>query len=181
MTLMILGLAFWVLAHVFKRVMPEQRAQMGNAGRAIVTVAILGGLALIILGYRSADFVAVWNPPGFLTHINNLAMLGAVFLFGMSATTGRLRGKMRHPQLWAVTVWAAAHLLVNGDLASIVLFGTMLIWAQGEMVLINKAGPWARPAPGAAKKDIVLVVITLVVYVLISVIHIWLGVSPFGG
>ncbi|KMK66352.1 NnrU family protein [Puniceibacterium sp. IMCC21224] len=181
MSLLIIGLALWVLAHFFKRLMPAQRAKMGNAGKGGVAAVILVSLVLIILGYRAAEFVVVWSPPGFLTHLNNLMMLGAVFLYGMSATTGRLRGKLRHPQLLAVTVWAVAHLLVNGDLASIALFGTMLIWAQAEIALINRAEPWRRPEPGPAKKDIILVVITLVMFGLIAAIHTWLGVSPFGG
>ena len=108
-------------------------------------------------------------------------MLGAVFLYGMSATTGRLRGKMRHPQLTAVKVWAVAHLLVNGDLASIVLFGSMLAWAVVEVIVINRSETWDRPKPGPAKKDLVLVIITLVMFVVITAIHSWLGVNPFGG
>ena len=153
---------------------------MGDAGRGVVTVLILISLALMIWGYRGAEFIYVWAPPSFLTHVNNLLMLAAIFVFGMSATTGRLRGKMRHPQLTAVKIWAVAHLLVNGDLASIVLFGGMLAWAVAEVIVINKSEEWVRPEPGEAKKDIVLVVITIVVYIVVSLIHLWLGVSPFG-
>ena len=154
---------------------------MGDAGRGVVTVLILISLGLMIWGYRGAEFIYVWAPPSFLTHVNNLLMLAAIFVFGMSATTGRLRGKMRHPQLTAVKIWAVAHLLVNGDLASIVLFGGMLAWAVAEVIVINKSEEWVRPEPGEAKKDIVLVVITIVVYIVVSLIHLWLGVSPFGG
>jgi len=180
--ILVLGLLLWTAAHFFKRVAPERRAAMGDAGRGVVTVLILVSVGLMIWGYRGSEFIYVWAPPSFLTHVNNLLMLVAIFVFGMSATTGRLRGKMRHPQLTAVKIWAVAHLLVNGDLASIILFGGMLAWAVAEVVLINKAVPvWDRPQPGEAKKDIVLVVITLVVYIVVSLIHIWLGVSPFGG
>jgi uncharacterized membrane protein len=99
----------------------------------------------------------------------------------MSATTGRLRGKMRHPQLAAVKAWAFAHLLVNGDLASIILFGGLLAWAVGTVILINRAQEWVRPAPGDKKKDVLLVVITLVTFTITALIHLALGVSPFGG
>jgi uncharacterized membrane protein len=180
--LLVLGLLIWVGAHIFKRVAPEQRAAMGDKGKGVVAVALFISLGLMIWGYRGAEFINVWYPPSFLTHINNLLMLVAIFIFGMSATTGRLRGKMRHPQLTAVKIWAVAHLLVNGDLASIILFGGMLAWAVLEVILINKAVPvWDRPQPGEAKRDIILVVITLVVYVVVALIHMWLGVSPFGG
>ena len=182
MGLLVLGLLIWTGAHIFKRVMPEQRAAMGDAGRGVVAVALLVSLGLMIWGYRGAEFIPVWYPPAFMVHINNLLMLIAVFVFGMSATTGRLRGKMRHPQLTAVKIWAIAHLLVNGDLASIILFGGLLAWAVLEVILINRAEPvWDRPQPGEAKKDVLLVVITLVMYAAISAIHVGLGVWPFPG
>ena len=181
MTLLILGVVLWTLAHYFKRLMPAQRAAMGEKGKGVVAIAIIVGLLMMIFGYRWAEFIHVWSPPSFLTHINNLLMLVAFFLFGMSATTGRLRGKMRHPQLAAVKVWAVAHLLVNGDLASIILFGGMLAWAVGSVILINRAGPWDRPATGDAKKDKLLIIITLVTFTGAALIHLFLGVSPFGG
>lgn len=182
MILLILGLILWTAAHYFKRLAPDMRAGLGDAGKGGVAVAIVLSLVLMIIGYRGAAFIPVWSPPAFMIHINNLLMLVAFFLYGLSATTGRLRGKMRHPQLTAVKVWAVAHLLVNGDLASIILFGGMLAWAVGSVILINRAQPvWDRLSPGAAKKDILLVVITLVMFSVVAAIHIWLGVWPFPG
>lgn len=179
--LLLLGLILWIAAHYFKRLAPEARARMGDPGKGVVAVGIGLGLLAIILGYRWADFIPVWSPPAFATHINNLLMILAVFIFGMSATTGRLRGRMRYPQLMAVVIWAVAHLLVNGDLASILLFGGMLAWALGSMALINRAEVWDRPEPGPAKNDIKLLVITVVVFSVIAGVHILLGVWPFGG
>lgn len=181
MTLLIVGLILWIAAHYFKRLMPAQRAAMGNAGKGIVALGVVASLVLMIIGYRAADFIPVWSPPSFFGHINNLLMLVAFFVYGMSATTGSLRGKMRHPQLTAVKIWAVAHLLANGDLASIILFGGMFIWAIGSVILINRSEEWTRPAPGDPKKNILLIVITLVLYAIVSGIHIWLGVNPFGG
>lgn len=181
MPLLILGVILWSLAHFYKRLMPAHRAGMGDKGKGLVAAAIGISILLMIFGYRGAEFVSVWSPPAFFTHINNLLMLGAFFLFGMSATTGRLRGKMRHPQLAAVKVWATAHLLVNGDLASIILFGGLLIWAILSVVLINRSQDWVRPEPGDAKKDKLLVIITFVSFIIVATIHVLLGVSPFGG
>lgn len=181
MFLLIAGLILWSLAHFFKRAMPERRAAMGEAGRGIVTVALVLALIAMVLGYRWAEFIPLWYPPAFLVHVNNLLMLIAVFVFGMSATTGRLRGKMRHPQLTAVKIWAIAHLLVNGDLASVILFGGLFAWALAEVIVINRSEDWVRPAPGEAKKDVLLVVITLVAFGAMTAIHAWLGVWPFPG
>lgn len=181
MILLTLGVILWAAAHYFKRVAPDARARMGAKGKGLIAVAIVVSLLLMIFGYRGAEFIPLWTPPNWTVHLNNLLMVVALFIYGMSATTGRLRGKMRHPQLTAVKIWAVAHLLVNGDLASVILFGGLLAWAVGSVILINRAGPWVRPKPGDAKKDILLVVITLVMFVVITAIHAWLGVWPFPG
>jgi uncharacterized membrane protein len=183
MTLLIAGMILWSAAHYFKRLVPGTRTRMGNAGKGIVALAIVGSLILIIIGYRSADIVTIWTPPAFLTGINNLAMIFALWVYGSSAAKGAKAWpayKTRHPQLLAVKIWAAAHLLVNGDLASIVLFGGMLAWAVGSVILINRAEPaWTAPAPAGRATYIRLAVISLVMLVVISAIHIWLGVNPF--
>ena len=82
--------------------------------------------------------------------------------------------------LTGVKVWAVAHLLVNGDLASIVLFGSMLAWAVASVILINKSETWERPEPGDAKGDVKLAIISLAVYGIMIGVHTWLGVPPFG-
>ncbi|PWG17621.1 NnrU family protein [Salibaculum griseiflavum] len=181
MTLLIIGILLWVGAHMFKRLAPEARARMGDKGKGLVALALLASIVLMVIGYRGAAFVNVWYPPSFMVHINNLLMLIAFFVFGLSATTGSLRGRLRHPQLLAVKIWAVAHLLVNGDLASIVLFGSMLIWAGSEVAVINRAESWERPAPGDPKRNLLLVVITVVTFAITAAIHAWLGVWPFPG
>ena len=161
-------------AQAASSILSDDIQRLENAG---ITVVSAGGN-----GYRGTEFIYVWSPPSFMVHINNRLMLIAVFVFGMSATTGRLRGKMRHPQLVSVKIWAVAHLLVNGDLAGIILFTGMLAWAVWEVILINRAEPeWVRPEPGEAKKDILLVVITLVAFGIMTGLHAWLGVWPFPG
>ena len=181
MTLLILCLLLWYQAHFFKRLAPARHAALGDRSKKIVAVLIVISVVVMIFGYRMADFIPIWTPLAFLTGINNLLMLAAFFLIGMSATKGRLKGWMRHPMLLAVKVWALAHLMVNGDLASIVLFGGMLAWAVVSVILINRAEPeYVRPEPGPASKDILLVVISIVTFVIATVIHLALGVNPFG-
>ncbi len=181
MAYLIAGLILWSVAHLFKRVAPDLRTRMGNAGKGLVALGVVAGLILMVVGYRQAVFIHVWAPPAWTVHVNNLMMLGAVFLYGMSATKGRLRGAIRHPQLTAVKVWAVAHLLVNGDLASLILFGGLLGWAVLEVVVINMAEEWDRPQPGEARRDILLVIITLVLFFAMTFVHNWLGVWPFPG
>ena len=181
--LLILGLALWTAAHFFKRLMPEQRAAMGDAGKGVVAVGIVLGLVLMILGYRWTDYVHVWSPPAFLTHVNNTLMILAFWVYGSSMAKGAKvwpANKIRHPQLTAVKIWALAHLLVNGDLAAVVLFGGLLAWAVGEVILINRADPdWTPPGTAGTATKVRLLVITVVLYGAVAAIHIWLGYWPF--
>lgn len=181
MTVLILGLALWWGAHLFKRLAPARRAGMGDKGKGLVTVLVLASVVLMVIGYRAAGFVAIWEPPGFLVHVNNLLMLLAFYLYAASGMKTGVTRLIRHPQLTAVKTWAVAHLLVNGDLASIILFGGLLAWAVVSVIVINRSEPaWVRPAPAPAKKEVMAVVGTIVVVVIVMLIHNWLGVPPWG-
>ncbi len=182
MLILTLGVAVWAYSHLMKRVTPGFRAGLGdNTGRLVATVLSFVAIALMIYGYRSADVVQLWQPPVFMRHINNMLMLIAVIMLNMGRYPGVLRTKMRHPMLGAVKVWALAHLLVNGDLASVILFGGMLAWAVVDMIMINKMNPpWQRPAAGPVVNDAIYIALSLVLFGVIGYIHIWLGYNPFG-
>ena len=181
MTLLVMGNILWVIAHSFKRVLPNLRNSLGNAGKGAVAVSLIFALVLIITGYRSAEYVVVWTPPNFLVHINNILMVTAIFVFALGHTRGRLRGRLRHPMLASVKIWAVAHLLVNGDLESLIVFGSMLAWAALAVVLINRSETRIAPKPGTAKRDIVLVFMVVFIFLLISAFHWFFGVWPFPG
>lgn len=181
MTLLILGLVLWWGAHLLKRLAPELRARIGEKGRGIISIVLLASVALMVLGYRSAEVIDVWYPPTFMTHFNNALMILAFYFFAASGMKTAITRKVRHPQLTGVKTWAIAHLLVNGDLASIVLFGGLLAWAVVSVILINRAQPeWTRPAPVAGSREIMAIVGTIVVTGLAMVVHNWLGVQPWG-
>jgi uncharacterized membrane protein len=186
MTLLIAGVALWWLAHLFRRIAPGARAALGERpGKAVVAAVLVLALVLMVIGYRRAAFEPVWDPPGWGLHLNNLLMLVAVILLGMGQSKGRMRAWLRHPMLTGVAVWAVAHLIVpaNGDLASLILFGGIGVWALAEMLVVNAAtGAWTRPAPGPAAGDVRLLAISVAVFAAIALIH-WfvLGVRPFPG
>jgi len=183
MTLLIVGVLLWAGAHYFKRLAPDARAKLGERGKGLVAIAIFAALVLMILGYRSAEFTPVWTPPAFMVHINNTLMIIAFWVFGSSAAKGAKAwpaDKIRHPQLMAVKIWATAHLLTNGDLASIILFGGLLAWAVREAMLINRAEPeWTAPEPAGRTTYLRLLVISLVLYGIVAAVHAALGVWPF--
>ncbi len=182
MLLLILGLLLWAGSHLMKRLTPGLRARLGDGpGRGMVALLSFLAIYLMFTGYRSADLIVVWSPPLFLRHINNLLMLIAVILFNMGLSRGVLPTVMRHPMLTAVKIWAVAHLLVNGDLASIILFGAMLGWAVAEVIVINRATPaWLRPAKGPVVNDVIYGALSLVLFGAIAWVHAWMGYPPLG-
>lgn len=182
MTLLILGVLLWCAAHFFKRLAPGLRARMGDPAKGLVAVLSLAAIVLMVLGFRSAPETMMWELGSWAVPVNNSLMIFAVILFGAGNSKSRLRAKLRHPMLLGVMVWSLAHLLVNGDLSSLVLFGGLGLWALISRALINRAEPAPEPfAGGSVKGDIRLVVIALVLYAVITAIHTWLGVWPFGG
>ena len=179
---LILGLALWIGAHFFKRIAPGVRVGLGDKGKLLVTVLSLAGVVLMVVGYRAAEWVSLYTPLPGMGHANNTLMLVSLFLFGVGGTKGTLYPKMRHPMLWGVVVWSVAHLLVNGDQASLVLFGGMGVWAFAEMVLINRAEGWVPPTNGRGLKgDAMNLVGTIVLLGVIALIHGWLGHPVFMG
>ena len=175
---LVLGLLLWVGAHFFKRVLPRQRAAMGRAGRGVVAVLIVAGIVLMVIGYGAADFVYLYELPRWGWHANNLLMLSAIFLVDVGRAGGVVGTKIRHPMLLGAVVWVVAHLLVNGDLASLVLFGGLGLWALAEMAIISRFdGPWTPPPRGPVAKDAKVMAIAVVIYAVIVSIHYWLGYS----
>jgi len=187
MNLLIAGLVLWTVAHFFKRLAPEARAAMTEKlgegpARGIMGLILLASVAMMVVGFRAAPVEIAYETPSWTRHANNALMLIAVALLGMGSSKGRARTWLRHPMLTGVLVWSFAHLLVNGDVASIVLFSGLAAWALVAMVLINlQEGAWDKPAPGPASGDIKWLVISAVVFAVIAGLHIWIGPSPFGG
>lgn len=184
MILLVLGVVLWWAAHLLKRLAPGVRAAMGEGpGKGAVAVALVLSIVLMTIGYQRAEPVFLWALGDWTWHLNNLLMVFAVALLGAGRSRGRARSLLRHPMLTGVVVWAVAHLLVNGDLASLVLFGGLGAWALVHMQLINaQSGPWVRPEPGPISGDLRLLVIALVLYAAILAAHWFLfGVKPFPG
>lgn len=180
MLFLVLGVLIWAYSHLMKRVTPGFRASLGDGpGKGVAAALSLLALYLMITGYRAADVIPVWTPPPFMWHINNTLMMIAVILVNLQANRGTMRTYLRHPMLTAVKTWALAHLLVNGDLASIILFGGMMAWAVVDVILINRMEkPWVRPARGPLINDAIYVGLSILLYAAIVWVHTWLGYSP---
>lgn len=180
MLILILGVALWWAAHLAKRLAPDLRDRLGRSG---ITGLLLVSVLMMIVGYRVSDGPYWWGASAPLKGINNLLVLAAFYLFAADGMKTRITARLRHPQLTAIALWAGAHLLVNGDLPSFILFGGLLAWALVEMVVINRAQPvWTPPAgPFPARKELMAAVGAVLVLLVVGLIHRWLGYNPFGG
>ena len=181
MLLLVLGVVLWWAAHLFKRLAPDARATMGDKGKGLIALALLASIVLMILGYRMADGAFFWGRHPATVGINNLIMIFALYFTSPGPKKGALFYKMRHPMLFGFLLWAVAHLLVNGDVESFVLFGGLGLWAVVEMLVINRAEPsWTPPAKGPIRNDIIFLVASVVLLGVIGYIHGLLGPVPFG-
>jgi uncharacterized membrane protein len=142
-------------------------------------VKSLAGLVLIAWGfaaYRKAGLIEVWEPlvPASvltaLKHLTLALMLPAVILVVASYIRGRIYMALKHPMLAGIKLWAAAHLLANGDLGSIILFGSFLGWALFDRIsLKRRTDPGAPPIPvGGLGNDVIAVVVGLIAYLALA-------------
>ena len=190
MTLLIVGLVLFLGIHSVSIVAPAWRdtqlAQRGEgAWKGLYSVVAALGLGLIIYGYvlaRQAPIV-LYTPPAALRHAALVLLLPVFVLLFAAYLPGRIRTAAKHPMLLATKLWAAAHLLANGNLADVLLFGGFLAWAVADRISLKRRP--ARVVPGAPPRpanDAIAVVGGLVVYAIVARwVHTWLvGVAPLG-
>ena len=186
MIVLLLGLLLWWGAHLMKRLAPARRAEiaarMGDRSKGLFAGLLVLSVVLMTIGYKLADGPVWWGRTPAMTGINNLLVLVAFYLFAASGMKTRVTRLTRHPQLIGFSLWAVAHLLVNGDLPSVVLFGGLLLWALVEMAVISRqSGPFVPPPPAPVGKEIGAAVGAVLVMVVVGLIHGWVGPWPFGG
>jgi uncharacterized membrane protein len=174
---MILGLALFLGVHTLTTRRDLRASFIGSMGEggykigyALLSVA---GLALIVWGfahYRAGGMINVWYPPKFAKHITVALMLPAVILVVASYIRGRIYTALQHPMLAGVKLWAAAHLLANGDLGSIILFGSFLAWAVFDRIsLKRRTDAGAPPIPvGGVGNDLIAVAVGFVAYLALA-------------
>jgi uncharacterized membrane protein len=186
MLILVLGLILFLGIHSVRIFAPawrdERAAAMGQGWRGLYSLISAAGLALIIWGYGPAwaSATVFYEPPIWMKHLAALLMLFAsIAIMVYAVPAGRLKPILKHPMLLAVKIWALAHLIANGDLASILLFGGFLVWAVLDRISVKRRGV-AAPAPGPVRNDAIAVVAGVVLYALfVGGLHLWLfGVSP---
>lgn len=179
LAVLILGLVLLLGTHIFTSRRKARAQLISSVGegsyKILYSLFSLAGLALIVWGfasYRSAGMIDVWehlvpvNVMRMLRHITLALMLPAVILVVASYIRGRIFTTLKHPMLAGIKLWAVGHLLANGDLGSIILFGSFLAWAVYDRISLKyRADSGAPPIPvGGITNDLIAVVVGFVAY-----------------
>ncbi len=191
MSLLIIGLIIFLGSHscrIFAE--PWRNHMIDRLGevkwKGLYTIVSLIGLVIVVIGYGQArqNPIVIWQPPIYLMHIAILLNLVAfIFLAASFSTNNAIRLKLKHPMILGVKVWALAHLLANGTLADLVLFGSFLLWSVLDFRSARKR-PILMPqkAVVSTKATIIVIVSGIVVWAaFVFGLHQYLiGVSPLG-
>jgi uncharacterized membrane protein len=191
MGLLIVGLVLFIGAHVFVTLRGARSAVIARIGewpyKAIMALVSLVGLIVIGFGfgeYRATGWVDVWSPPRWTFYITQVLMWPASICVVAAYSRGNIWRSLKHPMLVGVKTWAVAHLISNGDLGSIVLFGSILAWAVYDRITLKRrADPGAPPIPvGGKRNDIIALVVGTILYLLLGLAFhpLVVGIPVFG-
>ena len=176
MALLMAGVGLWVLAHLFKRIAPATRERVGPAGRGIVAIALVAAIILMVLGYGGDKGAVLWTASPACMQLSHALSFFAVYLMAASVGKTWINAKVAHPQLTAVKSWSVGHLLINGDVASVILFGGLLAWAAVSVIIINRQdGKPMQVVSVNPLKEVVTAVGAILAFGAIAFVHIALG------
>tara|TARA_B100000900_G_scaffold386312_1_gene376686 strand:+ start:547 stop:990 length:444 start_codon:yes stop_codon:yes gene_type:complete len=147
-----------------------------------MALLLLASVVLMTLGYQQASTTVWWGRQTAWVGANNVLVYPGFYWIAGSQVGAPVAREIRHPQLAAVKLWALAHLLVNGDSASLLLFGCLLVWAVLEVVIINKQDGKPRlskPQP-SQPREFAAIAITLLIYGVAAYLHGLLGYPVHG-
>jgi uncharacterized membrane protein len=173
LAILILGLIVFIVPHVLVTQREVRASMIGRVGEGTYTLlfslASIIGVVLIGWGfarYRATGWVDIWYPPAWTRHITVALVWPAIILVVAAYIPGNIKRTLKHPMLAGVKLWAFAHLLSNGDLGSIVLFGSILAWAVYDRIsLKRRTDPGAPPIPvGGVRNDVIAIVVGTLVY-----------------
>ena len=191
MGVMPIGLVLFFGAHVFVTLRGPRAALIARIGewpyKGLMSVVSLVGLVLIGYGfgqYRASGWIDIWYPPRWTYYVTQILMWPASICVVAAYSRGNIWRALKHPMLVGVKTWAVAHLISNGDLGSIVLFGSFLAWAVYDRITLKRrTDPGAPPIPvGGHRNDVIALVVGTLLYLALGLIFhpIVVGVPVFG-
>ena len=189
LAIMIVGLAVFFGAHTFTTMRRQRAALIARTGEvpykvvySLVSLLAIGLVAYGFARYRAAGMIDVWDPPRWLRHVNNLLLWPAFVCIAAAYIPGDIKRVLKHPMLVGIKLWAFGHLLANGDLGSIILFGSFLAWAVYDRITLKRRTDPGAPDFGLGGRDCdtLAVIVGTVLYVAVGWFHpYFVGVPAF--
>jgi uncharacterized membrane protein len=190
MVLLVIGLVIFLGVHSVAIFAPQARARVcvrlgESLWKGMYAIVSLIGFVLTVYGFGLArqSPVVLYTLPHWLRYGTFLFMLPVFPLLLAAYLPGRIKTAVKHPMLAAVKFWAFGHLLANGMLADVLLFGGFLAWAVVDRISLKRRAPQAiKTAPATPLNDLIAIVLGVALYVVfIGWAHVRLfGVSPLG-
>jgi uncharacterized membrane protein len=190
--ILVLGLAVFIGVHLVTTRRDYRAALIARFGegpyKALYSVLSIVGVVLIGWGfarYRAQGYIPVWEPPRWTRHVTVALVWPAIICIVAAYIPGGIKRTLKHPMLVGVKLWAVAHLMSNGDLGSIVLFGGILGWAVVDRISLKRRSDPGGPVipSGGMAKDILAVLVGTVIYLALGFwFHPYVvGVPAFSG
>jgi uncharacterized membrane protein len=191
LAVLILGLVVFIGLHVFVTYRDHRAALIARIGegpyKGLFSLLSIIGVVLIAWGfarYRATDWIDIWYPPAFLRYVTQFLVWPAMICVTAAYFPGDIKRTLKHPMLVGIKLWAFAHLLVNGDLGSIILFGSILGWAVYDRIsLKHRTDPGSPPIPiGGRTNDIIAIIVGTILYLALGLVFhpLVIGVPAFG-
>ncbi len=177
LAILVLGLAVFMAPHVLTAFRGTRSAIVARLGegayKGIYSLVSVIGLVLIGYGYaryRSTGWIDVWYPPAWTRHVTVALVWPAIVCFYAAYSPGRIKAVLKHPMLVGIKLWALAHLISNGDLGSILLFGSFLAYAVFDRISLKRRSDLGGPPipAGGVKNDVIAVVGGTIIYLLLG-------------
>jgi uncharacterized membrane protein len=191
LAILVVGLVAFIGGHLFATMRSQRAALVARVGTApykgLFSLFALVGIMLIGYGYavyRATGWIDIWYPPRWTIYVTQILMWPACIFAVAAYSRGEIWRRLKHPLLVAVKTWALAHLISNGDLGSIIMFGSLLGWAVYDRITLKRrADPGAPPIPeGGRRNDVIALVGGTILYLLLGLMFhpLVLGVPVFG-
>lgn len=175
MTLLVVGMILFIGIHLlpwFPALKKTAVTKLGrNPYRGVFALTAALGLVLVVIGWGQAPREFVYAPPSWGRHLTYLLLLLAFILLPAAHMKGNIKRFTRHPMLWGAVLWSAGHLLVRGDLKSLVLFGGFALYSLLAMASANSRGAKKQEARYPFKRDLIVVAAGVVAYIAFIFLH----------
>ncbi|ARQ02177.1 NnrU family protein [Pseudorhodoplanes sinuspersici] len=174
---LVLGLIVFIAPHVFvtqRQARANLIARIGE-GPYKIGFSILSAIGIVLIAYgfawyRASEWINVWSPPVWTRHLALVLVWPAIIMIVAAYIPGNIKRVLKHPMLAGVKLWALAHLLANGDLGSIILFGSILAWAVYDRISLKRRTDAGAPSipVGGWPRDVAAVIVGTLVYLVLA-------------